>query len=94
MNPEETYSFYDLTSAQVGQYIEDGKFFNRQKLGLKVKDFQNESKIKQRLNIVSTFKTSDAPSNGYSIVDTEEYVAMLESPDFSLYAVTYDIEYT
>jgi len=44
------------------------------------------------LNIVATFITdgSDAGSD-HTIASQEDFIAILESPDFPLYFITYDI---
>lgn len=59
---------------------------------LRVRDFQKESRINKRFNIVATFITDNRNAGSdHSIVSQDEFIAILESPDFPLYFITYDI---
>lgn len=90
MNPTETYLFDELESTTVNELLQDARVFNKQRMGLRVRDFLRESKINKRYQVIATFKTSGAPLGDAKIVDEEEFVACLESPDFPLYVCTYE----
>lgn len=95
--PESTFLFDELIPYTVDEFITEGQVFNKQRLGLKVRDFQRETLINKRYQVTLTFKTSAKPDpvlGTYDILDDEEYVACLESPDFPLYACTYEVQYT
>ena len=62
-------------------------------MGLRVRDFLRESKINKRYQVIATFKTSQTAIGDTKIVDEEEYVACLESPDFPFYVCTYEPQY-
>jgi hypothetical protein len=40
MNPEKTYIFDELTVNDLDEVVHNGYFFNRQKDGIKIKDFK------------------------------------------------------
>jgi hypothetical protein len=79
---------------QLDDFVHDGKFINRQKWGLRVRDFERESRINKRYQVVATFKTSALSSSIPHVVDEMEYIAILEAVDFPLYFITYEIDYT
>lgn len=97
-SPSSTFLFDELEdSADVDKFVSAGKVFTKQRVGLRVRDFERESLINRRYQVSLTFKTSgkvDAAPGTYSVVDEEEFVACLESPDFPLYACTYEPQYT
>ena len=43
--------------------------FNRQRMGITVRDFLNEGRINKRLKLVATYKTSSLISSNYEVVD-------------------------
>ena len=94
MDPINTYILDELTAAELDEFVQDGVFVNRQRQGLRVREFSRESRINQRYQIVATFKTSALPDAPLTIVDEEEYIAILESTNFPLYFITYEIDYT
>ena len=73
--------------------MRDGTFLNKQKMGLRVREFLRESRLNKRYQVVATFKTSSSTATDVAIVDEEEFIAILESVDFPLYFFTYDIDY-
>lgn len=97
-SPTSTFLFDELEdSADVDKFVSAGKVFTKQRVGLRVRDFERESLINRRYQVTLTFKTSgkaDAAPGSYPVVDEEEFVACLESPDFPLYACTYEPQYT
>ena len=90
-DPADTYVFDELDASTVDEFVQDALVFNKQKLGLRVRDFLRESRINKRYNVVATFKTSAQPLGAYQVVDDEEYVAIMESPDYPLYIFTYEV---
>lgn len=63
-------------------------------MGLRVRDFLRETKINKRYQVIATYKSSQLPIGDHKIVDEEEFVACLESPDYPLYVCTYEPQYT
>jgi len=78
--------------------VHSGAFFNRQRLGLKVKDFERESSINKRYQVVATINSGPlqfpSSSTNPSMVNKEEYIAILESLDMPLYFILYDVSYS
>ena len=73
-----------------------GAFFNRQRLGLTVKNFEKESNINKRYQITATIKST--PFNIHyqtpQIENDNEFIAILESLDIPLYFILYDVSAT
>jgi hypothetical protein len=61
---------------------------------LTVRDFKQETRINKRYNIVATYATSGTPDNSFTTASDQEFIAILENPDFPLYIMTYDVYFT
>ena len=63
---------------------------------MKVKDFERESSLSKRYQVVATI--NNVPHQQVKglkgIVDTTEYIAILESFDVPLYFILYDVSYS
>lgn len=98
IEPSKSFIFDELQKDTLEEVVHRGSFFNRQRLGLKVKDFEKESLINKRYQVVATINSN--PSGRMSsvtdlkVVDNEEYIAILESLDMPLYFILYDVSYS
>jgi len=64
---------------------------------MKVKDFERESTISKRYQVIATINNAPRgkPSKGVSgIVDDTEYIAIMESLELPLYFILYDVSYS
>jgi hypothetical protein len=98
IDPTKSFILDELTNTTIEEFVLDGAYFNRQPLGVRVKEFEKENIINKRYQIVATYNDAPQvkPSNPYDNTPTEdtEYIAILESLDIPLYAILYDISYT
>lgn len=95
INPDDSYIIDELTVEDLDETVHGGAFFNRQKVGLRVREFLKEGRINKRFQVVATYKTSTTKSSGTPhIVDEEEFIAIMESKDMPLYFINFQIDYT
>lgn len=59
IDPSKSFILDELTNQTLEEYVLDGAYFNRQSMGLRVKDFEKENILNRRYQIVATF--NDAP---------------------------------
>ena len=76
----------------------EGSFYNRQRFGLKVRDFLKESILSPRYQIVATInsqpETYPSSTETFAPTNEDEFIAILESLDIPLYFILYDVSYT
>jgi hypothetical protein len=58
IEPSKSFILDELNLLDLDEYMHKGSFFNRQRLGLKVKNFEKESNINKRYQIVATLNAS------------------------------------
>ena len=54
LDPTKSFILDETAKDKVDEYIHSGTFFNRQRLGMKVKDFERESSLSKRYQVVAT----------------------------------------
>jgi len=69
VEPEKSFILDEIADGDIEDYMHSGTVFYRQKLGLRVRDFEKESRINKRYQIVATYKTSLKTSSTPKIVD-------------------------
>ena len=63
IDPTKSFILDEISKDDVDEVIHDGSFFNRQRLGMKVKDFERESSISKRYQVVATISNSPQQSS-------------------------------
>lgn len=91
--PQNTFIFDELNTTTAPGIVQNCEFYIRQKYAVKARDFLQSSRVNQRFKIIATYATSSAPGNDFAMVDDQEFIAILESPNFPLYIFTYDVTY-
>ena len=96
LDPAKSFILDEIAKDKVDDYIHSGSFFNRQHLGMKVMDFERESSLNKRYQVVATINNvpNQQVKGVRGIVDTNEYIAIMESLDVPLYFILYDVSYT
>jgi hypothetical protein len=100
IDPSKSFILDELSNETLHDYIHEGSFFNRQRFGLKVKNFEEESIINKRYQIVATINSEPERTPSQTLLANlttshkEEFVAILESLDIPLYFILYDVSYT
>jgi hypothetical protein len=96
IDPSKSFMLDEISKDHVDEYIHSGSFFNRQRLGMRVKDFERESSISKRYQVVATI--NNLPHNEVKgikgVVDDSEFIAIMESFDMPLYFILYDVSYS
>ena len=96
IDPSKSFMLDEISKDHVDEYIHSGSFFNRQRLGMRVKDFERESTISKRYQVVATI--NNLPHNEVKgikgVVDDSEFIAIMESFDMPLYFILYDVSYS
>jgi hypothetical protein len=54
IDPSKSFILDEISKDNVDEVIHSGSFFNRQRLGMRVKDFERESTISKRYQVVAT----------------------------------------
>jgi hypothetical protein len=97
INPEQSFILDELSSETLHEYMLDGSFYNRQRVGLTVKNFLNENLLSTRYQVVATINSQpEARPSSVNVTEApqDEYIAILESLDIPLYFILYDISYS
>jgi hypothetical protein len=77
-----------------------GKFFNRQHTGIRIKDLVSDDRLKKWITPIATFKGSgdtikELTNDTITPYDKDfEFIAIAEGKDLPLYLFTYNIEMT
>lgn len=98
----DTFLLHQLQfDASTSHAFDLGSFFNRQQVGIKLKDLMSDDRLKKWLVPLATFYGSGDSQNKHSITSKEdtytsedEFVAIAEGADLPLYIFTYNIEMT
>ncbi len=97
VNPKKSFILDELTVDIVDEVMHEGSFFNRQKLGMTVKQLEREANLNKRYQVVATINSGSAAkkssSKNLTMVDDTEYIAIMESFDMPLYFILYDVSY-
>jgi hypothetical protein len=94
-HPHKSFILDELTLETVDEVMHEGHFFNRQRLGMTVKQLEREANLNKRYQVVATINAADTnPKHSQlTIVDDNEYIAIMESFDMPLYFILYDVSY-
>ena len=98
VEPQKSFIFDELNYEQLDDFVHEASVYNRHAFGLSVKNFEKESIINKRYQIVATFNEAPQldPSSTMRLEPSNqnEYVAIMESLDIPLYLISYDLSYT
>lgn len=96
-DPARSFILDELTRETVDEVMHQGRFFNRQRLGMTVRQLEREAQLNKRYQVVATIKGDQKKLNADSeikVIDDNEYIAIMESFDMPLYFILYDVSYT
>lgn len=84
IDTEDSFMLNGLENALAEQMFTEAKVFVRQEKGLLWRDFQQNSILRNKFRVVSTFKTAEEPKY--------EFVALLEGTNYPIYVFGFNIE--